>query len=216
MSASESMTFCPPCPSISERARKPLSNRPSALCCVCVIGLLRPVLIGIARDLGVKDRQAGLELGDMRADMFPMLNKKLSSFGLGRRTFRTQTRVSHHVSNPHPGCFQPPEKLDPRQDGNVILSLARNASRRTRQQPNPLIISDGMSAQAGAFGEVSDFHALPCVLKGMTLRFHKLERALSQALFWGRLIFGFHPIIYESNQTIVRNRDRGSSTRTPL
>jgi hypothetical protein len=108
-----------------------------------IIGFLHLVLTGIASDLGVKDGQAGMKRGDMGAHASPMLDKELFSFGLRACAFFTQAGVSHHVSDRHAGRFQAADKLDPRQNGGVVFPLAR-ASRGVRQQPDPLIISDGV------------------------------------------------------------------------
>src|SRR4051794_32678359 len=72
MSASEATTASPALPSMRDRARWPRSKRLSSCVWACVI-FLRPLFVaGIAGDLGIKDEQAFLEFGNLRAYLFPV------------------------------------------------------------------------------------------------------------------------------------------------
>src|SRR5580704_2263806 len=115
----------------------------------------------------------------MGTDPCSMLNEKLSSVCLGGRTFRTQSGVSHHVADRHPGCLQALKKLDPWQDRRIVFSLPKPCARRPWEQPDPLVVPDRVGAQAGTPGKISDLHSQP--LSHQRRRdSYKLERTLSQ------------------------------------
>jgi hypothetical protein len=71
---------------------------------------------GITGDLGIEDEKAGLQLGNMSSDAFPVLFKQLPAFALCCRAPAPKSRVPQHLPNRHAGRFQATEKFNPNQD----------------------------------------------------------------------------------------------------
>jgi hypothetical protein len=125
---------------MSERARNPLANRSWSFICGSVIVLLHRVDAGIAGDLGVEDGKAGLKLGHTRPDFRPMPFKQNSTFLLGCQATLTQVRVAQHLPDRHAGRLEAAEKVDPYQDGGVVVASMGGIAGRTRKQADPLVI----------------------------------------------------------------------------
>src|SRR3954451_17930045 len=101
MSASEATTFSPALPSMRDRARWPRLKRLSSCVWACVI-FLRPLFVsGIARKLGIKDEQAFLEFGKLRAYLFPVDFQNLPPACAGSVAFIPKRRVTQHVPDRH-------------------------------------------------------------------------------------------------------------------
>src|SRR3954471_22001847 len=101
MSASEATTASPALPSMRNRARCPRSKRLSSCVWACVI-FLRPLFVaGIASDLGIKDEQAFLEFGNLRAHLFAVDFQHLPPARAGSVAFVTKRRVTQHVPDRH-------------------------------------------------------------------------------------------------------------------
>lgn len=94
----------------------------------------------------------------MGANAFTMLFQHFASFRLRADAALPQGRIAQHVPDRHPGRFQTPEKLDPDQDGYVIVPLARLVPVGIGKQPDPLIIADRMGRKSRAFGQFTDLH----------------------------------------------------------
>src|SRR6476646_7104521 len=161
MSASEATTFSPARPSMRDRARWPRSKRLSACVWACVI-FLRPLFVaGIAGDLGIKDEQAFLEFGNLRANLFPVDFQHLPPGWPSSVAFVTKRRVTQHVPDWHSCGLEPIEECDPCEDRCVIITLAGAIPVNVWQQPDALIVTQRVSRQAGSFCEVADLHVCP-------------------------------------------------------
>jgi hypothetical protein len=126
--------------------------------------VIHPVCAGISGYFFVEDRQASFQFGGMGANPVAMVGQKLLALRIGRRPFGPQLRIAHHLADRHSGRFQTAKKCDPDQDGGVIIPVPGSVSRRTWQQPDSFVVADRVRAEAAAFREISDFHALSCLV----------------------------------------------------
>jgi len=105
----------------------------------------RPLLqAGVTGDLGVEDKKTGVQIGYMSADALAVLFEQLATLRLGTGAALPQDRVTQHLSDRHSGRLQTIEKFDPTQNRCVIVSLTRWIPVRAGNQPDPLIITDGV------------------------------------------------------------------------
>src|SRR4051812_14100577 len=149
MSASEATTASPALPSMRDRARWPRSKRLSACGWACVI-FLRPLFVaGIAGDLGIKDEQAFLEFGNLRANLFPVDFQHLPPGWPGGFAVITKRRVTQHVPDRHSRGFESTEEFDPFEDRCVKVTLAGTIPVCVWQQPDALIVAQRVRRQAG-------------------------------------------------------------------
>src|SRR6478736_2649497 len=141
MSASEATTFSPALPSMRDRARWPRSKRLSSCVGACVI-FLRPLFVpGIAGDLGIKDEQAFLKFGNLRANLFPVDFQHLLPGWPGSVAFVTKRRVTQHVPDRHSGGLEPTKECDPCEDRCVKVALAGAIPVSVWQQSNALVVT---------------------------------------------------------------------------
>lgn len=95
----------------------------------------------------------------MSPNLLAMLLDQAPPFGFGADTAFPQGRIAEHLADRHAGRLQTAEKLDPDENGCVIVPLARPVPIRVGQQPDPLVIADGMGGKSRALGEFTDLHA---------------------------------------------------------
>lgn len=86
-----------------------------------------------------------MQIGDMGADTIAMLGQQFAAFGLRCRTAFPQFGIAQHLADRHSGRLEAAEKLDPYENGCVVVTLARSVTVCVRKQPDPLVIADGMS-----------------------------------------------------------------------
>lgn len=86
-----------------------------------------------------------MQIGDMDANTITMLFKQRKSLRFRFRTAFPQFGIAEHVTDRHPGRSQASEKLDPYEDGCIVVALARSVTVCVRKQPDPLVIADSVS-----------------------------------------------------------------------
>lgn len=94
----------------------------------------------------------------MGTNPLTLLLQHVTAFGFRAGAAFPQSGIAQHIPDRHPGRLQVAEKFDPGQDGCVIVTLARSVPVGIGKQPDPLIITDGMSRQSRTLRQFTDLH----------------------------------------------------------
>lgn len=85
-----------------------------------------------------------MQVGDVGLDPITMLFQLCDPLILRCRTTFSQFGVTQHFADRHPGHPQATQKLDPNEDGCVVVALCRSVPVGVRKQPDTLVIADGV------------------------------------------------------------------------
>ena len=94
----------------------------------------------------------------MRADAVAMPLEEFASFGVRGRALFAQPGIANHLADGHAGGLEPPQEIDPCQDRPVVVALARTVAQCARNEPQLLVVADGVGGQSGAPCEFADLH----------------------------------------------------------
>jgi hypothetical protein len=100
---------------------------------------------GVTGDLGVEDKKTGVQIGHMSTYALAVLFEQRATLRLRAGAALPQDRITQHLPDRHSGRLQTIEKFDPAQNRCVIVPAARRIPVRAGDQPDPLIVTDGVS-----------------------------------------------------------------------
>ena len=122
-----------------------------------------------------------MQSGNVGTDIRTVALQKLVTLSLGADAALPQCCVAQHVPDRHPGRLQTAEKLDPGQDRCVVIPMARLVAVSIGQQPDPLIVADGVSCQPRTLCKFTNLHAHLCLVTTLTrlgVRAHSKSRLI--------------------------------------
>lgn len=115
----------------------------------------------------------------MNSDTLAMLFQHIASLRFRADAALPQGCVAQHVPDRHPGRSQTAKESDPDQDRCVVVPLARLVPVRIGQQPDPLIVTDGMGRQSRTLCQFTDLHehlVLATTQRQIRVRAHSKSR----------------------------------------
>lgn len=95
----------------------------------------------------------------MRADTRALLFQQRATFRLRLGAAVSQGGVAQHVPDRHSRCLHAVKKLDPDQNGCVVITLARWVALGIGKQPDPLVVADGVGRQSRTLRQLANLHA---------------------------------------------------------
>lgn len=114
----------------------------------------------------------------MSADTLAVLFEQRAALRFRADAALPQGCVAQHFPDRHPSRFKTVEKFYPDQDRCVVVTLARSIPVGMGEQPDPLIVADGVGRQSRTLRQFTNLHE--CLLSSRRLGSYELEGTLSQ------------------------------------
>ena len=85
-----------------------------------------------------------MKFSDAGMHPFSMLGQQVATLRFRDDAAFPQGGVAQHLPDRHPRLFQPTEEFDPDKDGRVVVPLTGMVPVRVGEQPDPLVVADGV------------------------------------------------------------------------